>query len=136
DGRERRVADRTGFRDRGWGLRKHEGSPVRGLVVFVACELREAALYLLLYETASGRRAYTDGALVGGDGRPDPVVAAEHDLRFADGLLHGGRIDLVLASAGRRRLDLEVRNRLRLSHVGYRREGLVPGVDRLDAADA
>src|SRR5262249_60132915 len=110
----------------GWGLRKHEGSPARGLVVFAACELPEAALYLLLYETASGRRAYTDGALVAADGRPDPVVAAEHDLRFADGLLREGRIDLVLASAGRRRLHLEVRNRLRLSHVRYPREGLAP----------
>ena len=32
DGRDTVVRDRAGFRDRGWGMRKHEGSPRRGLV--------------------------------------------------------------------------------------------------------
>jgi hypothetical protein len=136
DGREHAVAARAGFRDRGWGLRKHEGSPARGLVVFVACELPDACLHLLLYETASGRRVYTDGALTGGDGGGDAVIGAEHDLSFVDGLLAGGRIEVDLAAGGRRRLELRVRNRLYLSRVGYCREGLAPGVDRLDLTDA
>jgi hypothetical protein len=134
DGRERRVDARAGFRDRGWGLRKHEGSPARGLVVFVACELPDAALHLLLYETASGRRVFTEGGLSRAGGPPAAVLDAAHELRFEDGLLVGGRIDVELAD-GARRLEIAVRNRLHLSRVGYSREGLKPGVERLDLRD-
>jgi hypothetical protein len=134
DGRERRVERRAGFRDRGWGLRKHEGSPARGLVVFVACELPDACLHLLLYETASGRRVFTEGGLTCPQGPPAAVLGAAHELRFEDGLLVGGRIDVELAD-GARRLEIEVRNRLFLSRVGYSREGLAAGVERLDLGD-
>jgi hypothetical protein len=57
EGRRYEVRDRAGFRDRGWGIRKHESSSRRGIVVAVFCELEDRAIYALLYETASGRRA-------------------------------------------------------------------------------
>ena len=87
DGEERRVADRAGFRDRGWGLRKHEGAARRGLHVACMCEFPDEALYILLYETGSGRRAFTNGWALGADGVRDHVVEVEHDLSF-DGTLH------------------------------------------------
>ena len=71
--------ERAGFRDRGWGLRKHEGAPRRGFVVFAGVELPDAALYALLYETASGRRVFTNGWLMDESGVADTVVEAEHD---------------------------------------------------------
>lgn len=134
DGRERRVEERLGFRDRGWGLRKHEASPGRGLVCFCAAELPESAVYLLLYETASGRRVMTSGEVLE-CGRSTKVTGIEHDLDFADGLLGRGTLDLELADGTRRRLELEVRNRLYLSGVGYTRDPAGPGVERWDVSD-
>ena len=61
DGEERQIQARAGFRDRGWGLRKHEGAARRGMHVFCACELPQEAVYLLLYENAAGERMLTNG---------------------------------------------------------------------------
>src|SRR4051794_32225244 len=104
DGHEIAVRDRAGFRDRGWGLRKHEGSPRRGLVVFIGAELPDASLYALLYETAPGRRVFTNGGLMAADGVADRVVDAEHALDFDGVLLGGGRATLDFASGTRREL--------------------------------
>jgi hypothetical protein len=119
DGTEYAVENRAGFRDRSWGMRKHDGAPRRGLVVFAAAELADRSLYVLLHETASGRRAYTGGWLLTADGIVDSVTAAEHDLRFADHSLDGGALDLTFASGERRRLTFETETRLFLSGVGY-----------------
>jgi hypothetical protein len=137
DGRETSVRDRLGFRDRGWGLRKHEGSPRRGLVVFIGAELPDAALYALLYETASARRVFTNGWLMSEGGAVDRVVAAEHDLDFDGPLLRRGRVVLDLSSGGRRTVDIDVRTRLFLSAVGYSADPAArePGRDRHDLAD-
>lgn len=137
DGRRHVVRDRPGFRDRGWGLRKHEGAPGRGLVVFCGCELPEQALYLLLYETASGRRVFTNGWLIGRGGVLDLLADAEHDLNFERTLLTGGELQLVFRSGRRVALRFEVAGRLYLSGVGYSSEArrALPGVDRFDVSD-
>jgi hypothetical protein len=137
EGRDTVVRDRAGFRDRGWGMRKHEGSPRRGLVVFAGAELPDAALYALLYETASGKRVFTNGWLMDESGVADRVVGAEHDLELEGSLLRAGRIDLAFASGARRALTLEVRTRMYLSAVGYTADpaGRAPGRDRHDVTD-
>jgi hypothetical protein len=137
DGRETAIRDRAGFRDRGWGLRKHEGAPRRGFVLAAFAELPDVALYALLYETASGRRAFTNGWLIDGGGVADRVVDAEHDLDFDGALLRRGRLTLAFASGARRRLELEVRARLFLSAVGYTADpaGAGPGREVHDLTD-
>ena len=137
DGHERTISDRLGFRDRGWGLRKHEGAPRRGLVLACFCELADAALYLILYETASGRRAFTNGWVIGADGVRDRVSTAEHHLGLDGTLLRDGRLELTFASGTERVLELEVRNRLFLSSVGYSADpaAAAPGQSRHDLTD-
>lgn len=137
DGEERSVAERAGFRDRGWGLRKHEGAPRRGLVLACFCELPDSALYLLLYETASGRRAFTNGWLIDASGIRDSVAGAEHHLHLDGTLLRSGRVELEFASGDSRTLDIEVRNRLFLSAVGYSADpaAALPGTQRHDLTD-
>jgi hypothetical protein len=137
EGRRIAVRGRAGFRDRGWGLRKHEGSPRRGLVVFVGAELPAGSLYALLYETASGRRTFTNGWLMDASGVADRVVGAEHDLDFDGTLLRGGRVGLAMASGATRTIEIEVRSRLFLSAVGYTADpaGKAPGRFRHDLAD-
>jgi hypothetical protein len=137
NGAERSIVDRAGFRDRSWGFRKHDGSPRRGLVVFAACETAEHAFYVLLHETASARRMYTGGWLLGADGVLDTVRSAEHQLEFVDNLLVSGRLELAMESGDQRLLDFEVENRLYLSGVGYSPEPArqAPGRDEFDLAD-
>jgi hypothetical protein len=134
DGTEHLVRDRAGFRDRGWGLRKHEGAPRRGLVVACFCELPDAAIYAILYETASGRRAFTNGWLLDERGVGATVVAADHDLRWDGTLLAGGSLDLELSSGVTRRLTFDVEGRLFLSAAGYTADErrAAPGADRFD----
>lgn len=137
EGQERRVEGRAGFRDRGWGLRKHEGAARRGMHVFCACELPDAALYVLLYETASAERVFTNGWLMDETGLADTVVAAAHDLRFDGTRLVDGRIALELASRGELELTVQAEGRLWMETVGYTAvPGRAdPGADRLDADD-
>jgi hypothetical protein len=136
DGAEHVVTDRPGFRDRGWGLRKHEGAPGRGLVVAMFCELPAEAIYLILYETASGRRVFTNGWRFSG-GAVDPVAVAEHRLRFDGTLLTGGEVDVAFASGQRRTIELEVEGRLFLTPVGYTTDPsrAAPGAERHDITD-
>ncbi len=137
DGRERTLSDRLGFRDRGWGLRKHEGAPRRGLVLACFCELPDEALYLLLYEAASGRRVFTNGWLIGEEGVRDTVATAEHHLQLDGTLLRSGRIEVELRAGGTRTLEIEARNRLFLSAVGYSADpaAAAPGRGRHDLTD-
>jgi hypothetical protein len=137
DGREWTLSDLAGFRDRGWGIRKHEGAPRRGFVLFAGIELPDAVLYVLLYETASGRRAFTNGWIVSAAGVADTVTAAEHELVFEGTELRSGRLSLELASGAERTLSFDVRNRLFLSAVGYSADpDLAPvGHTRHDLAD-
>lgn len=123
-GSEHRVRERAGFRDRGWGLRAHEGAPGRGLVICGAFEGPGEALYVLLYESASGRRMFTDGWLLGPHGIISEVTAAEHDLELTagDALLAGGRLALTLSCGARREVAFSVSARLYLRAAGYGRE--------------
>lgn len=137
DGDERRLDGRAGFRDRGWGLRKHEGTARRGMHVFCACELPDEALYVLLYETASGRRVFTNGWLLDASGHADTVVDAEHDLRLDGRRLLEGRLGVELASGARREVRFEAEGRLWMETLGYtavpgRAE---PGAERWDVTD-
>jgi hypothetical protein len=137
DGEERQVRARAGFRDRGWGLRKHEGAARRGMHVFCACELPEESLYLLLYETASGRRVFTNGWLIGETGVLDRVAAAEHELRFDGRKLLDGTIVAQLASGVERRLRITAEGRLWMETVGYTAVPgrAQPGAERFDLRD-
>jgi hypothetical protein len=132
DGTEHEVRERAGFRDRGWGLRKHEGAPRRGLVVACFCELPDAALYAILYESSSGRRAFTNGWWIDAAGVA-PITAVEHELEWDGTLLTGGALELETA-AGRRRLALRVEGRLYLATAGYSAdpERARPGGERHD----
>lgn len=134
---EWRVEDRAGFRDRSWGVRKHDGAPRRGIVFFCGCELAESSLYLLFHETASGRRTFTNGWLVDRTGVADTVTGAEHHLDFSGNLLQRGRVDLTMGSGRRRTLEFEVENRLYLSTVGYSPDpkASAPGSEMLDLTD-
>ncbi len=137
DGEEHRVDRRAGFRDRGWGLRKHEGAPRRGLVVFVGCELDDSALYLLLYETASGRRALTNGWVVDASGAAEIVTEAAHSLVFAGGHLAGGTLAVSVASGGTHEVEIRPGHHLLLAATGYRREqpGGAEPPERLELGD-
>jgi hypothetical protein len=137
EGEERHITSRLGFRDRGWGLRKHEGAARRGMHVFCACELPHEALYVLLYETASGERAFTNGWLLRPGGVADTVSRAEHDLRFDGRKLLDGRIVVELASGARRQLAVRAEGRLWMETVGYTAvPGRAdPGTDRFDLTD-
>ncbi len=133
EGEERQVVGRAGFRDRGWGLRKHEGPPGRGLVVAMFCELPDEAIYLMLYETASGRRVFTNGWRFSAAGI-DHVAGAEHRLQFDGTLLSAGIVDLAFASGAQRTVELDVHGRLFLTPIGYTTDASrsVPGVERHD----
>lgn len=137
DGVERRIADRAGFRDRSWGMRKHDGAPRRGLVAFCAAEFAERSFYLLVHETASGRRAYTGGWMLTPDGVIDSVVEAEHDLEFGEHWLDHGATEVTMASGATHRLEFETQTRLFLSGVGYSPdpEAKKAGEDRFDLTD-
>jgi hypothetical protein len=130
DGAEHRVDARAGFRDRGWGLRKHEGAPRRGFVLAGLFELDEHGLYVMLYETASGRRVFTNGWLIGAT--VDPVAGATHELAWDGALLTGGRVELTLASGRALTAEFEVQGRLFLAPAGYRPEHQGAGVERHD----
>jgi hypothetical protein len=118
EGERHTVTQRLGFRDRGWGVRKHEGAPRRGLVLAAFAEFAGRALYLLLFETASGRRVLQDGWLIE-EGEVTAVTQIAHELEFAGGLLIAGRLRLGLAGGRTLTVDIDPRVRLFLSAVGY-----------------
>lgn len=137
EGEERQIRARAGFRDRGWGLRKHEGAARRGMHVFCACELPQEALYLLLYENAAGERMLTNGWVMGEGGLVDTVRAASHSLRLDGRRLLGGSITAELASGDTREIAFETEGRMWMEALGYtavpgRGD---PGADRLDVTD-
>lgn len=137
-GKRHEIRERAGFRDRGWGARKHEGAPRRGLVLAGFCELPDEALYMIMFETASGRRVLTNGWSIR-DGVVDPVESIDHDLAFdGEWLLSGGSVTLGLASGARRQVAVEPRNRLYLAGVGYSPDATLtaPGIDRYDVSRA
>jgi hypothetical protein len=119
DGERHEVVHRAGFRDRGWGLRKHEGSPRRGFVAALFCELPDASLYLILYETASGRRVFTNGWWIDEAGVSDRVVAADHDLVLDGTLVTGAHYEIDFASGAHRSVDVDVITRNYLAGIGY-----------------
>jgi hypothetical protein len=136
-GDERRVTDRAGFRDRGWGLRRHEGAARRGMHIFLGCELVTSSLYLLVYEDAAGRRMLTSGWLIDEGGLADRVVAAAHDLRLDGRRLLGGTVELTLASGSIRRCTFTATGRLFMEALGYTTVPgrAAPGRERLDLTD-
>ena len=110
---------RAGFRDRGWGMRKHEGAPRRGLILFGAHEFASETLHFLLYETASGRRVFTDGWLLDANGVTDTVVSAEHELEQDGSLLKRGSFEFEFASGRRSEMTFEIDTILFLAAGGY-----------------
>jgi len=134
DGTTHRIADRAGFRDRGWGLRKHEGSPRRGFVAALFCELPDSALYLILYETAAGERVFTNGWWLDESGVSDTVVEAHHELTLDGTLVTGGHYDILFASGVRRQVDVHVVTRNYLAGIGYSADArfTATGVERFD----
>ncbi|MHB1538607.1 MAG: hypothetical protein ACYCUM_10745 [Solirubrobacteraceae bacterium] len=119
EGRRHEVRRRLGFRDRGWGVRKHEGAPRRGLVLGAFCELPDAAVYMLMFETASGRRVLSDGWRIGQTGGVQRITAIEHELRFEQRLLSGGAFALTLDDGSVHELRVHPQARLFLEGVGY-----------------
>ena len=105
--------------------------------VFCGCELADEALYLLLYETASGRRVFTNGWLMDGSGVRDGVTALEHELRFEDGRLVSGRLDVELTSGEGRTLHAEVEGRMWMETMGYTAVPgrAAPGAERIDVSE-
>jgi hypothetical protein len=105
--------------------------------IFCGCELPEEAIYSLIYETASGKRVFTNGWLIDASGAIDTVTVAEHDLRFDRRRLLGGTLRYEFASGATRELAVEAEGRLWMEMVGYssvpERNG--PGGERLDLAD-
>lgn len=136
-GEERVLEDRAAFRDRGWGLRAHEGAARRGMHVFVGCELADRAMYLLLYETAAGERVFTNGWVLDADGLADTVVEAAHDLQLHGRRLRSGTVDLQLASGRGVTIAFVAHARLAMEAVGYTAVAgrAAPGVDRIDLRD-
>lgn len=112
------AVDANGFRDRGWGLRKHEGAPRRGLVLAMFAEFGAEALYCLLYETASGRRVFSNAWRLRAGVEAQRGTDLRHDLDIVDGLLEAGRLTARFGDE-----DLEasfvVNNRVFLSPLGY-----------------
>jgi hypothetical protein len=137
DGRRYEIDPVAGFRDRGWGMRKHEGAPRRGFVLFAAFEFVDTAMWLLLYESASGKRHFTNGWLVGPDRIRDTVTGLEHRLELEDTALRAGALDLEFASGARRTIEFMVDGRIFLSAGGYTaREDWPPvGHSRYDTGD-
>lgn len=129
------VQDRAGFRDRGWGIRKHEGAPRRGFVLFGSLELPDSALYILLYETASGKRVFTNGWVVDDEGIRDTIAGVEHDLELDGTLVVGGTLQLSFVSGRTSELRFEVDNRHFLSTGGYARDGAPVGARSYDLTD-
>ncbi|MBX3547074.1 hypothetical protein [Chelatococcus sp.] len=137
DGEERRYEHVMGFRDRGWGLRKHEGAAQRGMHVFCGCELADESIYMLLYENAHGERMLTSGWTMNKDGISDRAVNISHDIKFDDLLAHEGRFAVTFESGRQSRIGFRVDGRLFMESVGYtsvlgRSD---PGTNRLDMSD-
>jgi hypothetical protein len=132
EGKHYDVHERAGFRDRGWGLRKHEASGRRGFMMATWCELPEASIYTLLYETTSGRRAFTNGWLIDASGVADVATGIEHDLQFDGTLLTGGTLDVTWSSGETQSVEIEVKGRNFLSGIGYaiEEQRRAPGIDR------
>lgn len=124
------VERRLGFRDRGWGLRKHEGAPRRGLVLSVFCELPEESLYTILFETASGRRVLTNGWRISEHG-VQPVKSIEHEVDFEGTVMQSGSARLEFDDGTEREVNFERQRHLFLSGVGYSLdpEFTAPGAD-------
>ncbi|HEY2654094.1 MAG TPA: hypothetical protein VGI50_19375 [Solirubrobacteraceae bacterium] len=137
DGRRYEIAPVAGFRDRGWGMRKHEGAPRRGFVLFAALEFADTAMWLLLYESASGKRHFTNGWLAGPDGIRDTVTGLDHRLDVEGTTLRSGALDLEFASGAQRSLEFTIDGRIFLSAGGYTaREDWPPlGHSRYDTED-
>lgn len=119
DGVDHVVDRRLGFRDRGWGLRRHEGSPHRGFIICVMAEFADFGVYLLLYEDAAARRVFTNGWVLEPSGVTDTAVAIEHDLKFDGRRMLSGSIDITFASGRAGSLTMAVENRNYLAPIGY-----------------
>lgn len=120
DGVAHRVSRRAGFRDRGWGVRKHEGAPRRGLVLNVTCELPAEALYAVLFETASGRRALTSAWVLDAEGVCERVERVDHDLDIdGEHRVVGGVFRFHLDGGRVRTVAFVVRSRLPYVPLGY-----------------
>jgi len=137
EGTEHRLDRRAGFRDRGWGLRKHEGSGRRGFMASVWCELADAAVYLIFFETAAGGRAFTNGWLFADGALQDTVDAVEHDLVLDGTLVERGSFDVTWSSGRRMTVAFDTVSRCYLAGIGYALDPAfkAPGVEVYDLTD-
>jgi hypothetical protein len=136
-GRTYELRDHAGFRDRGWGLRKHEGSGQRGFMVAAFCELGDSSIYTILYETASGRRAFTNGWLIADGGVRAEATAIEHEMQLDGTLATGGSLDITWSDGNRQTLEFDVVGRNYLAAIGYTRDEdlKAPGAETFDLTD-
>ena len=137
EGEERRVEGRAGFRDRGWGLRKHEGAARRGFHIACNMEFEGESLYSLLYETGSGRRVFTNGWLIDESGVTDSVVSIEHDLQFEGVHLLRGTMHYGFQSGASREVSVTPEGSLWIGTLGYTADPELagPGAGRFDVTD-
>jgi hypothetical protein len=136
-GKHYEVKDRAGFRDRGWGLRKHEASGRRGFMMATWAEFPNESVYVLLYETVSGRQVLVNGWILDDSGVRDEAVTIEHDLEFDGTLLTRGQLRVGFRSGASRVIDITVHGRNFLAAVGYSLDPAerVPGVYEFDIQD-
>ncbi len=106
-------------------------------MVSVFCELEDRALYTILYETATGRRAFTNGWLLDESGLRDTAVEIEHEIELDGTLVTGGSVEVTWSSG--RSEKIEFRNQVRnyLAGIGYALEEELrrPGIDIFDLTD-
>jgi hypothetical protein len=119
DGVEHHIQERNGFRDRGWGIRKHESAGRRGFMAACFCELPDSAIYLIFYETASGRRVFTNGWLMDETGMRDVATGIDHDLTFEGRRVQHGQFRVQFATGDQKTIDFRAQGRIFLSGVGY-----------------
>ncbi len=137
EGRRYELRDRAGFRDRGWGIRRHESSSRRGITIALFCELPDRAVYALLYETGSGRRAFTNGWLLDASGLRDTAVAIDHELTLDGTLVTGGEMEIKWSSGATEHISFENHVRNYLAGIGYALDPALrePGFDVFDLRD-
>jgi hypothetical protein len=110
DGRTTVIDEWYSQRDRSRGVRTMTGG--QGLHIWLQAQFADACVGFLLVESRDGARLQLEGALMGVDGRIDPIVDARHDLTFDERLdLRSGRVRVITASGETREMTVDASRR-------------------------